>query len=183
MREIDRRTQIGRRVLLRGAATAIPAAALASAGMGISAQAIWAQSAKNLNPHTMATLVLVARDIYPHDQIADSYYVKAVQPYDEKVATDSKLREMIEQGVARLDADAQNHFKTPYIEVLSQQGRLTILQGETLVPFFNKLRSDLVVALYNQPDLWRRFGYLGSSFEYGGYINRGFNDIDWLPKV
>ena len=30
---------------------------------------------------------------------------------------------------------------------------------------------------------WPRFGYEGSSAEHGGYINRGFADIDWLPKA
>ncbi len=38
-------------------------------------------------------------------------------------------------------------------------------------------------SLYNQKELWPRFGYEGSSAEHGGYINRGFADIDWLPKA
>jgi hypothetical protein len=37
-----------------------------------------------------------------------------------------------------------------------------------------------VVSLYNQKDLWTKFGYEGSSADKGGYINRGFNDIDWV---
>jgi hypothetical protein len=24
-------------------------------------------------------------------------------------------------------------------------------------------------------------GYEGPSFDKGGYLNRGFNDLDWLP--
>jgi len=28
--------------------------------------------------------------------------------------------------------------------------------------------------------VWPIFGYEGASFEYGGYIDRGFNDINWL---
>jgi hypothetical protein len=39
----------------------------------------------------------------------------------------------------------------------------------------------MITALYNQPDLWAKLGYEGSSAEHGGYIHRGFNDIDWLP--
>jgi hypothetical protein len=41
------------------------------------------------------------------------------------------------------------------------------------------LRSDLIASLYNNPEVWPKFGYEGSSAEHGGYINRGFNDIDW----
>jgi len=183
LREIDRRVQVRRRVFLRGAATAVPAVALAAAGMGISAEAAWAQGAETLKPHTMATLVRLARDIYPHDQIADVYYIKAVQPYDGKAGKDAGLRDLLEKGVAQLDADAQNRYKRAYLDVPAESERLVVIQVMTETPFFNKVRSDLIVSLYNQPDLWRRFGYEGSSFEYGGYINRGFNDIDWLPKV
>jgi len=28
--------------------------------------------------------------------------------------------------------------------------------------------------------VWPKFGYEGSSSERGGYINRGFDDINWL---
>ena len=37
-----------------------------------------------------------------------------------------------------------------------------------------------VASLYNNPEVWPKFGYEGSSAEHGGYINRGFSDIDWL---
>ena len=67
-RQSTRRTKVSRRVFLRGSATAVPAAAVAAAGMSITAKAAWAQDAKNLKPHTMATLARTARDIYPHDQ-------------------------------------------------------------------------------------------------------------------
>ena len=46
MREIDRRTRIDRRGFLRGTATALPAAAVAAAGMTITPECAWAQSAK-----------------------------------------------------------------------------------------------------------------------------------------
>ena len=62
----------------------MPAAAVAAAGMTISPEAAWAQDAKNLTPHTMATLARMARDIYPHDRLADVYYVTAVAGYDAK---------------------------------------------------------------------------------------------------
>ena len=41
----------------------------------------------------------------------------------------------------------------------------------------------LVVSLYNQTEIWPKFGYEGSSAEHGGYLHRGFNDIDWLPTA
>jgi hypothetical protein len=49
--------------------------------------------------------------------------------------------------------------------------------------FFGKLRGDLVVSLYNQPAVWAKLGYQGSSAEKGGYINRGFNDQTWMDRA
>ena len=46
-----------------------------------------------------------------------------------------------------------------------------------------KLRGDLVVSLYNQPAVWAKLGYQGASAQYGGYINRGFNDQDWMNNI
>ena len=60
---------------------------------------------------------------------------------------------------------------------------MLILQALERTPFFARLRGDLVVSFYNQPELWPKFGYEGSSAEHGGYIARGFADIDWLPTV
>ncbi len=113
MREVDKRTQFSRRGLLRAGATAVPAAALV--GTTISATAAWAEEAKSLTPHAMATMVLVARDIYPHDHIADSFYIKAVTPWDAKAGKDPAVRDMIMSGVARLDQDAADKHKSNYL--------------------------------------------------------------------
>ena len=42
------------------------------------------------------------------------------------------------------------------------------------------LGGGLVTGLYNQKEVWPLFGYEGESFSQGGYIDRGFDDIDWL---
>ncbi len=49
-------------------------------------------------------------------------------------------------------------------------------------PFFATVRGDIVVSLYNNPLVWRHFGYEGASFDDGGYLERGFDDIGWLPQ-
>jgi hypothetical protein len=61
--------------------------------------------------------------------------------------------------------------------------RVVVLRGVEQTPFFKKVRSDLVVSLYNQEAIWPKFGYEGSSADKGGYIHRGFDDIDWLPTA
>ena len=90
---------------------------------------------------------------------------------------------MIEGGVNRLDQDARDRHKVPYAEVPWEADRVVLLQGIEATDFFKTIRGDLIVSLYNQKELWPKFGYEGSSAEHGGYIKRGFADIDWLPKV
>jgi len=183
MREVDRRTKVSRRVFLRSSATAVPAAAVAAAGMTISPEAGWAQDAKALTPHTMATLARMARDIYPHDRLADVYYITAVAGYDAKAEKDAAFRKMVETGVAQLDAGAQQRHRSPYLAVAWESDRVVLLQGAAQGALFKKLQGDLLVTLYNNKEVWPKFGYEGASADKGGYINRGFNDIDWLPQV
>jgi hypothetical protein len=182
MREVDRRGKYSRRIFLQGAASAAPVVAVA-ASAGISIEDAWAADATTLTPTTMKTLVKVARDIYPHDFLVDSYYITAVKPWDGKAAKDPAVKALLEDGVQRLDKDALNRHKLAYVQVPWEADRIVLLKGIEQTDFFQKVRSDLVVSLYNQEELWPKFGYEGSSAEHGGYINRGFNDIDWLPKV
>jgi hypothetical protein len=182
MREVDRRSKYNRRVFLQGAVTTVPAVAVAtSTGLGISDA--WAEDAMALSPATLKTLVKVARDIYPHDMLVDSYYITAIKPWDGKAAKDPAVKAMIEGGVIRLDQDARDQHKVPYAEVKWEADRVRLLQGIEHTEFFKTVRGDLVVSLYNQKELWPKFGYEGSSAEHGGYIKRGFADIDWLPKA
>ena len=182
MREVDRRGKYSRRIFLQGAATTVPVAAIAaSAGIGI--EGAWAADAAALSPATLKTLVKVARDIYPHDFLVDTYYITAIKPWDGKAAKDPAVKAMLEDGVRRLDLDAKDRHKAAYADVPWEADRIVLLQGIEQTDFFKSVRSDLIVSLYNQEELWPKFGYEGSSAEHGGYIKRGFNDIDWLPKV
>ena len=182
MREVDRRGKYSRRIFLQGAASTVPVVAVA-ASAGISIEDAWAGDATTLAPATLKTLVKVARDIYPHDFLVDSYYITAIKPWDGKAAKDPAVKALLEDGIRHLNQDAQDRHKLAYAQVPWEADRIVLLQGIEQTDFFQKVRSDLVVSLYNQEELWPKFGYEGSSAEHGGYINRGFNDIDWLPKV
>jgi len=182
MREVDRRSKYDRRAFLKGAATAVPVVAAATAA-GLDIENAWADEAVALAPSTMKTLVKVARDIYPHDFLGDSYYITAVKPFDDKAAKDPAMKALLTDGVSRLDQDARERHQLAYAEVPWEADRVVLLRGIEHSDFFKKLRSDLIASLYNQKELWPKFGYEGSSAEHGGYINRGFSDIDWLPKA
>jgi len=182
MREVDRRSKYNRRVFLQGAATTVPAVAIATSA-GLSVSDAWADDATTLKPATLKTLVKMARDIYPHDFLGDSYYITAIKPWDGKAAKDPAVKSLISDGVARLDQDASDRHKVPYAQVQWENDRVALLQRIEQTAFFQEIRGALVVSLYNQKEVWPKFGYEGSSAEHGGYIARGFADIDWLPKA
>lgn len=182
MREVDRRSKFSRRMFVQGAAAAVPVAA-AVTGTTLGIEDAWASDAKALSPATLKTMLKVARDIYPHDSLVDSYYITAVTPWDDKAAKDPAVKSMLEDGVRRLDQDAKDRHKVPYAQVQWEEDRVALLRGIEQTDFFKRMRGDLVVSLYNQKEVWPKFGYEGSSAEHGGYINRGFADINWLPKA
>lgn len=184
MRELDKGPSVPRRTFLAaGGATAFGAMML-SGSMVIGPDAAWAVEVSTLKPETMATLVQMARDTYPHDRLADRYYVAAVIPYDAAAAEDGELKSLIEDGVAQLDATAAGRYdRARYVEVNGELDRVGILRDMQATPFFQTVRSGLITGLYNNKELWPKFGYEGSSVEYGGYIERGFDDIDWLDQA
>ena len=174
----ERKKGLSRRdVLKRGGAASLGALLVISGNAVISPQFAWGLETATLKPDTMATLIQMARDIYPHDQVPDRYYAIAVKGYDEKSAKDAALKTLIEEGIADLDkrAGAQK-----YREMGWEDDRVALLRQIENTPFFQKIRGDLVTGLYNQKELWPLFGYEGESYSQGGYIERGFDDIEWL---
>ena len=168
-----------RRLFLRRSSEMAFAASVAigSGGALINATEAWGLEVKGLKPETMKTLILVSRDIYPHDRIPDRNYAIAAKPFDEKAAADPKQKDMFEKGVAQLDALAG---PGGYFGLGWEADRVALLHRIADTPMFEAVRSTLVVSLYNQKEIWPIFGYEGESFSKGGYIHRGFDDLDWL---
>lgn len=140
----------------------------------------WALEATALKPETIQTLIKMSRDVYPHDRLSDRYYAVAVKEFDAKAGKDPASKAMFENGVTTLDGLAATTGAARYVDVGWEADRLAILRQLEATPFFAAVRSSLVVGLYNQKEVWPLFGYEGASADKGGYINRGFSDIEWL---
>jgi hypothetical protein len=166
-----------RRFLQRSAGGFAAAVAITSTGALLNASEAWALDVKGLKPETMKTLILVARDIYPHDKVPDRYYAIAMKSYDEKAAANSEVKAQIESFVAALDGAAG---EGGYLGRAWEADRVALLRNQSADPMFDGIRSGLIVSLYNQEEVWPIFGYEGESFSKGGYIHRGFDDITWL---
>lgn len=167
-----------RRAFLKGAS--IVAAMAVSGPIVLHTEEAWAFEAKAISAEAARSLVKIARDIFPHDKVADQFYAVAVKTYDEKAASDPKMKALVEEGIAQLDALAKGKYGVPYAAVGWEAQRVDLLKTVSGGPFFKKIRGDLVVSLYNQKELWPLFGYEGESASKGGYIARGFDDIRWI---
>ena len=177
MRILDKREKVSRRDFL---ATSGAITFAVGAGMVAGPQGAWAVSVKNLKPETMQTLIQMARDIYPHDHLADKYYAGAVAGYDDQAGEDKDLKYLIEDGVTALDTMAAAQHRGRYVGVGWESDRVVLLEQIQDGPFFQKIRGGLVTGIYGNPEVWPLFGYEGPSADKGGYIDRGFDDIDWL---
>jgi len=156
-------------------ATAAGAGFVVGAGFIAAPNGVWALEIKELQPETFATLLQMARDIYPHDRVGDEYYVVAIKGYDnaEKVS-------VVNDGIANLNTRAQEMKGAKYLDLGWERDRVDVLISMEEDVFFQMVRGGLVTGLYNQKAVWPIFGYQGASYEQGGYIDRGFNDINWL---
>ena len=124
--------------------------------------------------HLSATLLRMAKDIYPHDIVDNKYYQKIV---DDLAKQEPKL---IGEGIVMLDKLSVERLGQPFVKVGYEPDRIRVLRSIEENAFFVKVRTALMFGLYDNDELFHLFGYQGSSWEKGGYVNRGLNELDWL---
>jgi hypothetical protein len=127
-----------------------------------------------LSSQTMATIAAAARTVYPHDAWPDDVYARVGEKLAEAARDDSGTARTIEETVSALNSGR------PFVE-LSSSEKLEMLKRIEGSEFFELVRSTAVVEIYSDERTWQLCGYEGPSFDKGGYIIRGFNDLDWLP--
>lgn len=135
-----------------------------------------------LSAEELRTLKTFTRDLFPHDRLDDSFYIKAVAPLKDEASKDAATRRLLAGGVAQLNSLTQSAAGKPYAEVTDESIRIAAVKSVAGGAFFNKVYNGTMTPLYNQPELWAKFGYEGPSSAQGGYLHRGFSDIDWLPQ-
>ena len=140
-----------------------------------SEQTVPASGLTTLNTHEGETLLRMSRQVYPHDDLDDSFYWKVVEDLDAEASTTPDTLRLLREGVASLD-EAAGEFMG-----LSADAQLAALKEIESTEFFQKLRGTEIVSLYNNPVVWEHFGFEGPSYRRGGYLTRGFDDLTWLP--
>ena len=127
-----------------------------------------------LSSQTMATITAAARTMYPHDALPDEVYARVGEKLAEAAREDSGAAKTIEEGISALNSGR------PFADREADE-QLEAIKGIEGSDFFELVRSTAIVEVYSDQRTWQAFGYEGPSFDKGGYIDRGFNDLDWLP--
>jgi len=134
----------------------------------------WAVDLTSLSSAEGATLLAAARTIAPHDKLEDAAYAYVIRALDSAAAKDEMLRKQLQEGVASLGARFAG---------APESSRVEALRKVESTAFFQNLRVQTLQVLYSTPLAYAYFGYEGEAFSKGGYLQRGFNDLRWLPEV
>jgi hypothetical protein len=167
--------RVRRREFLHKSAIVIVGTAVATAAPGAAKQ--WPAPLKMLSPAQARTLLAMARQIYPHPKLDDACYLSTITELDAQAAGSPEIARLLKDGIAQLQAAAGGKF-----DKLPAQQQIAALEAIQSGPFFQKVRSTELVALYNDHQVWKQFDYRGASYPFGGYVHHGFNDLGWLPN-
>jgi hypothetical protein len=127
-----------------------------------------------LNAAQAKETLAMARQLVPHDKLGDEYYWVVVVAIDKDMAGSPELATRIRDGLTQLNEAAGGDFTA--VDAQSQIAAMKKLEG---TPFFADMLNKTQFNFYNNKAVWAKFGYEGSSWEKGGYIDRGFNDVKW----
>jgi hypothetical protein len=122
-----------------------------------------------------STLTTLIRAMYPHDAFPDGPYERSAEAIATTASGDPHTNLRLNQGLAELDAAG--------FADLDAAAQLEHCRSISTSPFFQMVRAEVVTTLYNDTEVWQILGWEGESFSKGGYLERGFDDLDWLPAA
>ena len=121
-------------------------------------------------------LVRVLKVAFPHKGFPDGPYERTAEHIIVTVSGNAFQTAQLGQGLLGLDALRDRPFAD-----LEPDEALAVLEEIAHTPFFALVRSTTVVFMYSDREVWRVLGYEGESSDKGGYVDRGFDDLGWLP--
>lgn len=160
--------------------SAIVGSGAIAGGLGISlirASTAWAQASTGEAKQSAETLGRMARLLYPHASVTDAVYAEVVDEILSISADDPQMSALLDQAATELGEGSETEFFE-----LDEKSQLEVMIALQERPFFQTIRFQVLAQLYSHPKVMEAINYPGSSVEHGGYVERGFDDIDWLPE-
>jgi len=135
-------------------------------------------NATELTDEARSVLIRVIRVAFPHPSFPDAPYERTADTILREAENSTWFRVALTQGLLTLGHLAGGDFRD-----LNDEDGTKVLRRIETTEFFGFIRRTTVLNLYDNEDVWEILGYEGPSFDKGGYIDRGFNDLDWLPEA
>lgn len=133
-------------------------------------------NAVEMTDEARQTLLRVLRVAFPHESVPDGPYERTTDRILEEAQSETWFRVALTQGLLSLNQLAEGDFRS-----LDDEAALRVLRRVEGTEFFGFVRRTTVLNLYDDHEVWEALGYEGPSFDAGGYVDRGFDDLDWLP--
>jgi hypothetical protein len=166
-----------RREFLKTSALAVAGTAVAASGLlKVAAAGDWTARLSTLKPKQAETLLAITKRIFPHRNLNDTCYVKVVEMLDANSKSDPAVAKLLSEGVESINSKVRKFTD------LNENEQTAALETIQTSPFFMKVRGTELESLYSNPEVWKAFDYQGPAYAQGGYIKRGFNDLNWLPE-
>lgn len=134
-------------------------------------------NALELSAEARLILTRIIRVSFPHPEFPDGPYERMTEKIIEASAESRWFRMALTQGLMTLNTLTDEHFLD-----LPEDRAIAVLKRISDLQFFAFIRRTVVLNFYDDPEVHTALGYEGESFSKGGYINRGFNDLSWLPE-
>ncbi|WP_238455752.1 tat (twin-arginine translocation) pathway signal sequence [Azohydromonas lata] len=166
-----------RRELLRGTGVIFGHIAAGSALVALAPSTAWALELRKLNEKEGRTLMAMGKVLYPHKQLPDAAYALLAKDLDAKAQKNADTAKQLVAGIRSLHQAAGGDFLKASPEI-----QLQIVKSLEGKPFFATVRGQCITSLYDNDIAFAAFGYPGASWDKGGYITRGFQDLQWLPE-
>ncbi len=144
----------------------------------VSEGADWAARLAAISAADAETLVAAIRTLYPHDQLPERVYRRVVVQLDGLAAALPRIAETLRDFCGGLAQGWPIGFAER-----AETYRIQALKAIEAGPAFIFTQRAAVRYLYDDVELWAAFGYEGASVHLGGYVKRGFDDLDWLPPL
>ena len=169
VRKVD--LPLARREFLKGSGI-LMGSLTGSSLLALAPSSVWAVELKNLSAAEGQPLMAMGRTLYPHKKLPDAVYALLAKDLD----ANKDNTKLLKDGVAELNKAAGGDFAKA-----SDAKKLEIVKAMEKSPFFGAVRGQCITSLYDNDMAYAAFGYPGASWDKGGYLTRGFQDLKWLP--
>lgn len=133
-----------------------------------------------LSGEAKAILERIIRVAFPHRSFPDAAYQRMCEKVVSEAESSTWFRVVLTQCLLTLEAQLAEGER--FLD-LPDEKALALLRRVKDLEFFGFIRRTTVLNLYGDPEVLAALGYEGESFSQGGYLNRGFDDLDWPPPA